>query len=171
MLDYHQIDPRLMRDNVFELVGEDWMLITAGELSHFNTMTASWGGLGILWGKKVAFCVIRPQRYTFAFMEKYDRFTLSFFEEDYREALNYCGTHSGRNEDKVRACGLTPVETSPGLVSFMESRLILECKKLYFHDLDPHHFLDPSLSEVYPARDYHRMYIGEVINCLSKVSP
>lgn len=160
---FNEIHPETLNDNVFKLIGKDWMLITAGSLAKYNTMTASWGGMGILWGRKVAFCVIRPQRYTFQFMESAPVFSLTFFTEAYRYALDFIGTNSGRKLDKAAECGLTPFEPSPGIVSFMEARLILECKKLYTHDLDPEKFLDPTLNNVYPARDYHRMYIGEIM--------
>ncbi len=128
------------------------------------------GRLGILWNRSVCFCVIRPQRYTFEFMEKADAFSLSFFDAEYRAALDYCGTHSGRTVDKVKACGLTPSEleiagTTTNAVTFAEARLVLACKKIYYHDLDPAHFIDPSIANVYPSRDYHRMYIGEIVHC------
>ena len=150
-----------LAENVFTLLDKEWMLITAGSPSDYNTMTASWGGLGVLWNRNVCFCFIRPQRYTYQFMEKADRFSLSFFSESYRAALEYCGSHSGRDGNKAKVCGLTPIEISAGVWSFSEARLILECKKLYFQDINPEHFLDPLIQEVYPGHDYHRMYIGE----------
>ncbi|TCL75164.1 flavin reductase (DIM6/NTAB) family NADH-FMN oxidoreductase RutF [Hydrogenispora ethanolica] len=162
------IAPEKLTDNVFDLVGKDWMLITAGDLQKYNTMTASWGGFGILWGKKVCFCVVRPSRYTYQFMEASDRFTLSFFPEQYREALNFCGSKSGRDVDKAAATGLTPVAGAGGLVYFDQARLVMECAKLYYQDLDPAHFLDPGIEKNYQGRDYHRMYIGEITRCLLK---
>jgi len=162
------IKPQQIPDNVFKLIGEDWMLITAGTPERFNTMTASWGGMGILWGKEVCWCVIRPHRYTYQFMEAAERFTLSFFEERYREALNICGTKSGRDTDKVAASGLTPAQTESGAIYFAEARLVIECKKIYSHDIDPRHFLDPDIASNYPKKDYHRMYLGEIVRCLSK---
>ncbi len=163
-----EIKPQQISDNVFKLIGSDWMLITAGTPEHFNMMTASWGGMGILWGKEICWCVIRPHRYTYQFMETAERFTLSFFEERYREALNVCGTKSGRDVDKVAVSGLTPAQTESGAVYFAEARLVIECKKIYFHDIDPRHFLDPEIDNNYPKKDYHRMYIGEIVRCLSR---
>ena len=162
------IKPQQISDNVFKLIGEDWMLITAGTPERFNTMTASWGGMGILWGKEICWCVIRPHRYTYQFMEASERFTLSFFDERYREALNICGTRSGRDTDKVAASGLTPAQTESGAVYFAEARLVIECKKIYIHDIDPRHFLVPEIADNYPKKDYHRMYLGEIVRCLSK---
>ena len=162
------IDPCLIKDNAFKLIGSDWMLITAGSLSSFNTMTASWGAMGELWNKKICICFVRPVRHTYQFMEKADYFTLSFFDETYREALKLCGSKSGRDIDKVAETGLTPVEAESGAVYFAEARAVFECRKVYFQDLEPSHFLDPKIHDEYPNKDYHRMYIGEVIRCLSK---
>ncbi|MNC25099.1 Flavoredoxin [compost metagenome] len=127
-------------------------------------MTASWGGLGVLWDKNIAICFVRPTRYTYEFLEASDGFTLSFFTEEYRDALEICGASSGRDTDKVEAAGLTVADHAQGLVSFQEARLVLECRKLYYQDLNPQHFLDPSVHEMY-HNDYHRMYIGEITAC------
>ncbi len=163
------IKPEDIRDNVFKLIGSDWMLITAGTRDFFNMMTASWGGLGVLWNKNIAICFIRPQRYTYDFMERSEHFTLSFFGEAYREALNLCGSKSGRQVDKAAATGLTAVVGETGAVYFAEARLVLECRKIYFQDLDPTHFLDLSIHKNYPSRDYHRMYLGEIVRCLAQM--
>ena len=159
------IDPKRIPDNVIKLVGSDWMLITAGTGEAWNTMTASWGGMGFLWNRNVAFCVIRPGRYTFGFMEQNEHFTLSFFDESWRKALNLCGSETGREIDKAAATGLIPVSCPHGGVSFEQARLVLECRKLYWHDLDPEHFLDPALMNHYPQRDFHRMYVAEILAC------
>ncbi len=165
---FTQIKPEMITDNTFKMVGKDWMLITAGSLDKYNTMTASWGGFGILWSKNVCFCVVRPTRHTYQFLEAADRFTLTFFAEQHREALNYCGTKSGRDVDKAAATGLIPRQDRDGLVYFDQARLVLECQKLYFHDLDPAHFLDPAIEKNYPLKDYHRLYIGEITHCLTQ---
>ena len=149
-------------DNVFKLISKDWMLITAGPKTHFNTMTANWGGLGYLWKRSVCFCFVRPQRYTYQFMESAPAFSLTFFTERYRAALELCGSRSGRDLDKAAACGLTPTEITPGITCFAEARLVLECQKIYAQDISPEHFIDPTVAEIYPAKDYHRMYIGEI---------
>jgi flavin reductase (DIM6/NTAB) family NADH-FMN oxidoreductase RutF len=166
---FKQIKPEEIGDNTFELIGKDWMLITAGAPGSYNTMTASWGGFGVLWNKNVCWCVIRPQRYTYEFTEKADTFTLSFFDENHRDALNICGSKSGRDIDKAAATGLTPVAgDTPGTTTFAEARLVIECRKLYFQDIDPANFLDPAIDGNYPQKDYHRMYIGEIVRVWSK---
>ena len=162
---FKTIKPASIPDNPFKIIGQDWMLITAGQGENhktFNTMTAAWGSLGILWHKPVSFCFIRPSRYTYEFMEKNKHYTLSFFDHAYKKALNVCGTLSGRDVDKVTKAGLTPFEIQPHAVTFGEARLVLVCKKLYFQDLAPGHFLDPGIETHYPQKDYHRMYVGEI---------
>ncbi len=162
-----EITPFQITDNVFKLIGKDWMLITAGTLESFNTMTASWGALGELWDRRVSFCVIRPHRYTFQFMEQATNYTLSFFDETYRAALDFCGSRSGRDVDKAKATGLTPVAGTAGSVYFAQARLVLECRKLYAQDIAQTHFVDQTISaRNYPKQDFHRMYIGEIIRCL-----
>lgn len=155
------------RENPFTLIGEHWMLITAGTLERFNTMTASWGGLGHLWDRHVAFIFVRPSRYTFEFLEQHPLFTLSFFDSSWRDALMFCGTESGRHVDKVKKTGLQPAATDRGGVYFAQARLVIECVKIAFTDLNPRHFLEPDIMEFYEAPDYHRMYVGEVVRILS----
>lgn len=162
------ISPDEIQDNVFKLIGSDWMLVTAGTMESYNTMTASWGGLGVLWGDNVSFCFIRPQRHTYNFMEKYENFTLSFFNEKYREALDFCGSHSGRDVDKAEATGLVPIEED-GTIYFNEARLVIVCKKVYYQDIEPTNFLVPNIEKNYLKKDYHRMYIGKVIKCLANI--
>jgi flavin reductase (DIM6/NTAB) family NADH-FMN oxidoreductase RutF len=127
-------------------------------------MTVGWGGFGVMWGKPLAMVVVRPTRHTFQLMERFDTFTLSAFPDAFRKALSYCGSHSGRDGDKVKASGLTAVKSrvvaSPG---FAESELHVECRKMYSDDLDPARFLDDSIQHNYPLKDYHRMYFGEIL--------
>ncbi|OPY81234.1 MAG: Flavoredoxin [Syntrophorhabdus sp. PtaU1.Bin153] len=165
-MELKEISPEAITDNTFRLIGKDWMLVTAGTEASFNTMTAAWGGLGVLWDKKICFCVIRPTRYTYAFMEKSEGFTLSFFEEQYRDILTYCGTKSGKDVNKVAETGLTPV-FDRGAIYFGGARLVIVCRKIYTQDIAPENFLDPELDKFYPKKDYHRMYVGEILRCLS----
>jgi len=165
---FKKIHAEDIHDNVFKLIGKDWMLITAGTADHYNMMTASWGTAGILWRKPIVITFIRPQRYTFEFMEKHAFFTVSFFEDKYRELLNLCGTTSGRDLNKMNIEGLEPLETTNGAVGFSEARLMLECRKIYFDDIDPTFFQIFDIEKVYPAKDYHRFYIGEIIQAWEK---
>ena len=162
------MNPKTLEENVFSLIGDRWMLITAGTAERCNTMTASWGGLGVLWGKPVATVYIRPQRYTLEFVEREEKFTLAFFGEEYRKALALCGSKSGRDIDKVKECGFT-VETADGAPYFAEADLVLVCKKAYWQDMDPTHFLDGEIDgKWYPEKDYHRIFIGEIETVLKK---
>ena len=164
---FKEIGPEAITDNPFTLIGKDWMLITAGKEGSFNTMTGAWGGLGVLWERKICFCVIRPTRYTYEFMEKSPFYTITFLEPQYRDILTYCGTKSGREVNKIAETGLTPIFKN-GVVYFAEARLVLVCRKLYYQDVIPGHFLDPHIEEFYPLKDYHRMYVGEITACLEK---
>jgi len=162
------IDPYDFNESVFRLLDKDWMLITAGETGKFNMMTASWGGFGILWHQPVAFIFVRPPRYTYQFLEEYDSFTLCFFGEEYRNVLNFCGSKSGRNADKMGNSGLSPMKTESGNIYFKEARQVIECRKIYYQDLQPGSFLDPVIESNYPKKDYHRMYIGRIEKILIK---
>jgi flavin reductase (DIM6/NTAB) family NADH-FMN oxidoreductase RutF len=163
------INPLEIKDNVFKAIGDDWMLITAGDKESYNTMTASWGTLGILWNLPVAICFIRPHRYTYIFTEKSSHYTLSFFREEYRDALKFCGSKSGRDYDKAAKTGLIPFSTELGNISFEQSRLILECKKIYADDLKTNNFIIRELiNKNYPKKDFHRFYIGEVVNVFTR---
>lgn len=165
---FTEIRPSEIKGNPFQMIDKEWFLITAGNLDNFNTMTASWGSLGILWNKPVVFCFVRPQRYTYQFMEKSESFSLCFFGKEFRSELNFCGKYSGRDIDKIEYTGFKPLEAQNGSVFFEQAHLVLECKKLYFSDIDPSHFLDPTIQKNYPINDYHRMYIGEIQKCMVK---
>lgn len=166
---FNEMNPRGFNENTFKMWAEDWTLITAGAPDSYNTMTAAWGGFGVLWNKNVCWCVIRPVRYTYEFMERAECFTLSFFEEKYRGALDLCGNKSGREIDKAAAAGITPIPGKlTGTTAFAEARMILECRKIYFQDLEPGNFIEKEIDAHYPRKDYHRMYFGEIVNCLIK---
>ncbi len=166
---FRGILPENLSDNIFDLINNKWMLITAGDTDSFNTMTASWGSAGILWNKPIATCFIRPTRYTFEFANRSDIFTLSFFSEEYRKILNYCGSKSGRDVNKIEATGLKPLVTPNQGISFEQARLCIECRKIYVDDLKPDNFLLPEIdSKNYPKKDYHRIYIGEILACFTK---
>lgn len=162
-----QIEINEFSENPFKLIGSDWMLITAKKGDKTNMMTASWGGVGILWNKPVATIYVRPQRYTKEFIDNEEYFSLCVLPEEYRQILNYCGTKSGRDEDKIAETKLT-IDESEKAPIFKESRLILICKKLYAQDLTEQSFIDKSLVEKnYKAKDFHTMYIAEIEKILT----
>ena len=161
----------LAKENAFDLIGKKWMLVTAGTQYSFNTMTASWGGIGWLWNKPVAFVFIRPERFTHGFIEKSDRLTLSFYPEEYRKALQICGSKSGRDTDKVAETGLTPVALESGAMSFSESCLTLDCRKLFKSSMKNSDFIDKTILEKWyndkPGGSLHDVYVMEIENVYS----
>ena len=149
--------------NPFEKIGKQWMLISAGNANSWNTMTASWGGVGIIWGKPSATCYIRHSRYTMEFVDSNEYFTLTFLKDGHRDALNLLGTKSGRDMDKMHDSGLTPVMVD-GQPSFAEAELVLVCRKRCKSEIAPEDILQQeTLDKWYGDQDYHTMYIGEIV--------
>lgn len=152
-------------------IAAGWMLLTAGSKeTGCNTMTCSWGHTGSIWGHgggmATAICYVRPQRYTKEFMDREMLYTLSFFPDGYKKQLGYLGSHSGRDGDKIAAAGLTPV-FAEGYTYFREAKLVLVCRKLYQAPMKEEHFIDKSIvTEHYPDKDFHDLYIGEIIKVL-----
>lgn len=165
-----RIEVKDLSENFFEVISKEWMLVTAGDKEKFNTMTASWGGIGILFNKPVAYVFIRPERYTYEFIEKFDMFTLSFLGKEHRDIYNFCGSKSGKDVDKVKETGLKPIFTDSGNVMFEQSRLTFECKKLYATNFVPENFLyKDSLGKFYNEKNgFHKMYIVEIVNVWQK---
>lgn len=170
------IRPEQLDDNVFKMIGKDWMLVSActkevneeGDIKtgRVNTMTASWGGAGILWNKPVATIYLRPSRYTKEIIDQTDTFSLSVLPDKFRNALNYCGSHSGRDCDKIRESKLN-VEYLNGTPWIKEARVVLVCRKLYVQEFDPNCFADELICKSnYRKDDFHTMYIGEIIRVM-----
>jgi flavin reductase (DIM6/NTAB) family NADH-FMN oxidoreductase RutF len=165
---FKQADISELSFNPFTLINNEWMLVTAGDEQKNNTMTASWGGVGVLWNKNVSFIFIRPQRYTLEFIEQQDCYSLCFFDKEYKPALSFCGAKSGRDVDKVKETGLTPVydEVAP---YFAQAKLVLICRKLYGQKIDPACLIDAGIDTAsYPGKDYHKMFIGAIEKVLVK---
>jgi flavin reductase (DIM6/NTAB) family NADH-FMN oxidoreductase RutF len=143
-----------------------WFLLTAGDFStgKFNAMTISWGSVGYIWRRPIVHVVVRPSRHTYQFMENYDTFTLCAFSQQHRDSLQLLGTKSGRDGDKIRESGLTPMASemasAPG---YAEANLIIECRKIYWGDINPQHFLVDDINQSYENKDYHRFYFGEIL--------
>lgn len=158
-----EVDVNELDLNPFTSIGDEWMLITAGDEQSHNTMTASWGSLGVIWGKPSATCYIRQSRYTKQFVDNNELFTLSFYGVvQYRKALTHLGTVSGRDEDKIAAVGFTPVAVD-GTTTFAEAKLTLVCRKRSETFIDPKGFIDLEVdSKWYGDKDYHTMYIASI---------
>ncbi len=163
---FKEILPEAIKKNPFQLIGKEWMLITAGDEQKVNTMTASWGGLGVMYGKNVAFTVIRPQRYTKEFVDREETFSLSFLDKNYKDVLNYLGTVSGRNEDKIQKSKLT-LSRYDNTPYFNEANLVLICKKLFVQEMKGESLLNEKLDRTwYSNKDYHFLYVSEVTKVL-----
>ena len=157
-----EIKHELFEENAFNMIGNDWLLFTAEKDGKANTMTASWGGLGIMWNKKVAYIFIRPQRYTKEFVDSAQRLSISVLPNRYRKELGYLGSVSGRDEDKISKSNLT-LTNYEGVPAFEEARLTLICRKLYAQEMKEECFIEEDIIERwYPEKDYHIMYVVEI---------
>lgn len=162
---FKEISVSDLRFNPFDKIGKDWMLITAGSSEGYNTMTASWGFMGVMWGKNVMETVIRTTRHTLKFVDENDLFTVSFYGNEYKDALKFCGSHSGRDCDKAKETGLTPLFID-GTTAFRQASMIFVCKKLYSQLMD----IDALAEEHrhWYNGDPHKAVIGEIIRVLEK---
>ncbi|QSX05811.1 flavin reductase [Sedimentibacter sp. zth1] len=167
-MSFKEISLTDLNENVFNLIGNDWMLITAKDSDGVNTMTASWGGLGVLWNKNVSYIFIRPERYTKKFVDNSEYFSLTFFDEKFKDKLLYLGKASGKNEDKIKESGfeLSEIDNIP---MFTEARIVLICKKLYSDEIKESSFVyDETIKTNYPNNDFHTLYISEITKILIK---
>lgn len=163
MREFKEITPEQFVHSPFKLLDKEWMLITAGNEEKVNTMTASWGGFGVLWNKNVAYVFIRPTRYTKEFVDQSGTLSLSFFDATYKKQMGYLGRVSGRDVNKINESGLTVVKAEDGTPYFQEANITLFCKKLYAQELRPDCFVEEGLDEKnYPQKDYHTMYVVEI---------
>lgn len=169
MYDFQTIEPKAFTESPFDLIGNEWMLITAEKDGVVNTMTASWGGLGVMWNKNVSYMVIRQSRFTKEFVDAAGRFSLSFLEhKEYAKELTYLGTVSGRDEEKIQKANLN-VQYREGVPFIGEASKVLICKKLFCKTMTPDHFLTPELCQTfYEDQDYHDLYISEINEILVK---
>ena len=159
-----EINIRDIKISPVELINDGWGLVTAGTPDSFNTMTVSWGALGEIWSKDAVFAFIRLNRYTYEFLEKDSLFTLSFYDKKYHSALAFCGSKSGRDYDKPKETGLTPVAID-GAVTFEQAKYTIVCKKVASQIITPDSFIAPEIASNYKpdGSDLHKMYIGEII--------
>ena len=165
---FKEVNAEDLSFNPFTKIGKEWLLVAAGDEENHNVMTASWGGMGVMWGKNVVSVYIRPQRYTKEFVDGNEFFTLSVCPEQYRKALNICGTKSGRDCDKDKEAGLTPYYTD-GTTAYEEADMIFVCRKLYCQPMGPEYFTEDWIDgKWYPDKDYHVMYMAEIVKVLVK---
>ncbi|MBT3229397.1 MAG: flavin reductase family protein [Candidatus Marinimicrobia bacterium] len=160
----NEIDPAELSIEAVDLWMNQWLLLTSGSSDDYNMMTVAWGSVGYMWEKPFAQVVVRPQRHTRGFMDRSETFTLCAFPEKYRADLNIMGTISGSDGDKL---GHTDFTIKPSKIvappSYNEANLILECQTIYRQDMDPDGFIDQKIHDIYEAKDYHRIYFGEIL--------
>ena len=158
-----------INENFIKNIGTEWMLISAGDKSGYNMMTASWGFMGVMWGVPCAVVAIRPQRYTINFVENKDYYALSFYGDD-KSIHSVCGKLSGKDVNKTEKAELTPIfDETTDTPYFKEARLVLICKKVYAQPLNESLFLDKSIPQkIYPNKDYHKMFYGQIISAYIK---
>lgn len=155
--------------DVFEKIGSHWMLVTAGNEQSFNTMTASWGFMGVMWNSPCAITAVRESRYTKEFLDREEYFTLSFLPGEYRSALAFCGSKSGRDFDKCAETGLVPVSVD-GTVAFEQAERIVVCKKVYAQPMAADFFTDKDIvTSQYSSGDYHTAYYGKIVAVYDKI--
>lgn len=159
---FRQISADKIPGNIVKLLN-NWTLITSGTAEKTNVMTASWGGLGVFWEKPVAFCFLNPSRYSVQTMDQGETYTISFYTEAYKDAMLYCGNNSGRNTDKIKGSGLTPIKTPSGATAFAEAWMIFECKKIIAQQISPD-AVKTQVPAEWSKNGYHKMYVGEILN-------
>lgn len=166
-MSFKEINVTEVTENFIKNIGNEWMLITAGNQEKYNMMTASWGFAGVMWGEPTAIAAVRPQRYTMEFMKNEAYYTLSFYGDD-KKIHAVCGKESGRDVNKTEKTGLTPIfDNETGAPYFEQARLVLICKKTYTQNLDKNSFLNNDIkSKWYPNEDYHTMFYGKIVKCL-----
>lgn len=165
-MSFKEINIKDLNENFVKLVVDEWMLVSAGNENNYNMMTASWGYFGEMWGKDTAVTVIRPQRYTKEFIDKEEYFSLSFYG-DSKDIHKICGKKSGRDTDKTKETGLTPVFDN-NTVYFEQARIVVICKKIYCQKIDPECFIDKSVIDKWYDDDYHYAYVGQIEKVLIK---
>lgn len=155
--------------NPFTKLSNEWALVSTGNKLKANTMTVSWGGLGVIWGKNVVYIFIRDSRYTKELLDQGDLFTVSFLNGEYRDALNYCGKASGKDtDDKFKDAGLTAAFRH-GIPYPDEANFVVVCKKMAAVPLTEDTFIDPAIKDkFYQAGDFHTMYVGEIIEVMAR---
>lgn len=164
-----KIEIQDFNENVFKLIGDDWLLINTYNEEKVNSMTASWGGMGVLWNKEVAYIFIRPQRYTQELLPNNEYFSLSVMGEEYRDVLNYLGSVSGRDENKLEKANLAVTKDENGAPIIEEARLNIMVRKLFCQQMTEDAFADKDLVDInYPNKDFHFVYVLEILKIIEK---
>lgn len=166
----HSVEPRALSPELLRAFGTKNALLTAGDREKCNTMTIGWCQTGRLWNLPVCTVYVRPERYTYRFMEERDYFTVSVLPESEKQTMALCGTQSGRDVDKIQACGLTLRYGAGDAPFFEEAEAVLVCRKLYVQDMDGDCVVaggEKILPFYGEAGGWHRIYTGEIVEAYS----
>jgi len=180
-MEFKELKVKDLNINPCQLIGQEWMIISAGNKDSYNSMTASWGHIGALWGKHVngrptVEIFVRPSRYTDSFIDNNESFSLSFFDKEYQKDLSYIGSHSGRDEEKISKTHLTPIFID-NVPAYAEAKMIIIARKIYKGKIEKDGFIDKSIIKAFYDVDsghdynndsYHNVYIGEILKILVK---
>jgi len=165
---FKTILPTEIHENVFDQIKLGMPLLTAESDGKINTMTVNWGQMGYLWNRCVTTIYVRPQRYTLPILEAAGGYSLCFMGQKYATEVMYCGRNSGKDGDKIAHCGFT-VAHKDGIPYFEEAELVVLCKKSFGTWMTEDNFLDKEvLSACYPEKDFHKLFIGEILEVLTK---
>ena len=167
-MSFKELDIKEYEFSPVKAIGDNWGILTGTDGDGFNSMTVSWGSVGVLWSKPCVFVFVRPGRYTYKFMEQGEYFSLAIMPEGIHSEMAVFGSKSGRDIDKYEASGFTPLKEK-GVYFPKEAETVFICKKIAAGDIAPSWFIDPEIDpKNYPKKDYHRMYVGEIITLLKK---
>ena len=164
------VDVKNIPEDVFTLISGDFAVLTAGNPSLYNSMVAGWGGWGVMFSKPTTFLILRSSRYTLELMRKERRYTMAFFDDEYKDDIMKFGAQSGRDSDeKMKNTALTAVETPANNMAFKEAKLIIECSLVQvttvapddFYTEDSKKFIVDAYAE---TKDYHKVVFGEITN-------
>ena len=169
-MNLHPVDPKSLTPEIFQVFGTQNALLTAGDKTQLNTMTIGWCQMGDLWNRNTCTVYVRPERYTYQFMENHNYFTVSVLPENCGDIMRLCGSKSGRDTDKIKECGLTLCYGTGDAPFFQEAEWVLVCRKLYVQDLSPECVKDADIFKFYTSAmgGWHRMYVGEVLEAYHK---
>ena len=165
-----RVDVNALTPEIFKIFSENNALLTAGDKADCNTMTIGWANFGTLWELPTCTVYVRPERYTYEFLERHEYFTVSVLRAEDRKTAQICGTKSGRDCDKIAECGLTLAYGEGDAPYFEESELVVVCRKLFYQDIDVSKVTDPRVTMFYTGSmgSDHRVYIGEVVEAYIK---
>lgn len=165
----HEVRIEAVKANLVQMIEKEWFLLATGTREKANAMTANWGGFGYLWNREIVFCFVRPERYTFELLEENRFFTMNFFDPAFKPALDYFGTVSGREQNKItKHPELEPKYSELGNLFFDSAKLVLECRKIYAHPLAADSILEEDVRSFYQEQNLHVQYIGEILRCMSR---